>query len=205
MKIFFTLIILSFSSSLFSQSRLKQFKQLSRPEKFWVAAHPFVAKKAFRITKQVLSDVDSIKRMGLIGSDLNGGKLDAFKHAYWMASLKLEIGSKKALKLGCAHEKGNKLSFKKHKLEDSILPDSISSEMDFNNNRVGASAVKECEEITRNTLQTRIMALLNEGKLQIIKKDKQGNYLYCDGTFIDTNEWKRKWNVPKCLIPSNLN
>lgn len=207
MKVLFIFSIIFSSCFSYSQSNLKQFKKLSRPEKCWVFSHPFKVKKAFIITKNVLSDVDSIKKTSIIGTDLNGGKLDAFKHAYWMLSLTNEIGKRRALKLGKAHEKGNNLEFKKHKLEDDILPDSISSDMDLKNNSVGAKAHDGSFMSGKNDFQRIIMQLLNEGRLFIIKKDKQGNYLYCDGTFIDTNEWKGKWkwNIPKCLIPSNAN
>jgi hypothetical protein len=200
-NLFILLIFLPFG--LFAQSDFKKFKKLSRPEKCWVLSHPFKAKTSLRITKIVLSDVDSIKKTEILGEDLNGGKLDAFKHAYWMASLTFSIGKKKSLRLGKAHEKGNWQEFKKHRLEDSILPDSVSSTMDLHNNSAGAGSVTRCENISKDIIQKRIIDLLKEGKLLIIKKDNQGNYLYCDGTFIDTNKWKGKWDIPKCLVGSD--
>jgi hypothetical protein len=155
------------------------------------------------VTKEVLAAVDSIKRTEIIGTDMNGGKLDAFKHAYWMLSLSLNIGDKKALKLGRAHEKGNYLEFKKHRLEDAILPDSVSSEMDLRNNKAGAESVGRCHfKISQQEAQALIMEKLKNAELFIIKKDRQGNYLYCDGTFINMNIWAGKWDIPKCLIPS---
>jgi hypothetical protein len=205
MKTSFTFFILFFSHFSFSQSAFSLFRKLSRPEKLWVFAHPFQAKRALITTRAVLSDVDSIKKTNLIGTDLNGGKLDAFKHAYWMASLTMKIGKKKALKLGNAHEKGNFIDYKLHRLEDHILPDSVSSVMDRENNFKGADVVRKCERISKIDVQKRIRDLLNNGSLKIIRKDKSGNYLYCDGTFIDTNTWKGRWNIPKCLIASNSN
>src|ERR1700741_2953495 len=128
--IFLLLFSFIFQLSAQSPSAVKYFSKLSRPEKCWVIAHPFKAKKAFRITKHVLLDVDSVKASGIIGTDNNGGKLDAFKHAYWMASVAIKIGSRRAKKLGIAHEKGNWIQFKKHQLEDTVLPDSVSAVMD---------------------------------------------------------------------------
>ncbi|MBK7181849.1 MAG: hypothetical protein IPH89_02375 [Bacteroidetes bacterium] len=93
---------LLFSLSIFSQSK---FSKLSRPEKIWVLAHPFVAKKAMLASRQALVVTDSIAKLGIIGNDNNGGKLDAFKHAYWMVYLSFKIGSRRALKLGKAYEK----------------------------------------------------------------------------------------------------
>jgi hypothetical protein len=196
--------ILLTSSQLFSQSLFSKFKKLSRPEKFWVIAHPCKAKKAFKITAGVLAVVDSLKRAGTIGSDLNGGRLDAFKHSYWMAMLSTKIGIKQSLKLGKAHEKGNYLEFKKGRLEDSILPDSVSSAMDLYNNNQGIIAIGIfAKPIIKVDVQQAILKAIEHGQMMIIKKDKQGNYLYCDGTFIDTNVWAGKWNIPKCLISSD--
>jgi hypothetical protein len=199
----YTLLLLLFPIILFSQSASKQFKKLSRPEKHWVLSHPFIAKRAFHITKKVQRDVDSIRLSGIIGTDNNGGKLDAFKHAYWMAFLALEIGSKKALKLGKAHEKGNYLQYKKHLLEDSILPDSVSSVMDINNNQIGVSLRRNRGDLSGLIIQKKIMNLLNDGKLLVIKKDIQGNFLTCDGQIILLKEWVGKWNIPKCIVASN--
>lgn len=180
------------------------FSQLiSRPEKWWVITHPFIAIKAFKITIQVLVDVDSMKKENIIGEDLSGGALDAFKHSYWMASLTNKVNSKRALKLGIAHEKGNKIQFKKHQLEDTILPDSISSAMDLQNNIAGAAVIKEKKIYSKKEIQQQILMLLKDGKLTVIKKDISGNYLTCDGTIINMQEWKGKWDIPKCLIVSS--
>lgn len=187
-----------------SQSLLSKFARISRPEKCWVMVHPFVAKRAFKATVRSYIVTDSIKNSGVIGNDMSGGKVDAFKHAYWMACVSKTIGAKKALKLGRAHEKGNKLQFKKHELEDKILPDSISSVMDLHNNEQGAVATKD-KSLSEQQLQKRIMELLTQGKLVCIRKNKQGNYLTCNGDLIDLHEWMGRWGIPKCIVPSNLN
>lgn len=177
------------------------FRKLSRPEKCWVIFHPVKAKKALKITREVQLVVDSIKKSGVIGTDNNGGNLDAFKHAYWMACLSLEIGRKESLKLGRAHEKGNYLQYKKHQLEDAVLPDSISSEMDLRNNEFGVFSMDNSKKVSKITVQKKVMDGLANGKLAVIKKDEQGNYLTCDGAVIILSEWKGKWGIPKCLIP----
>ena len=201
--IFFLLFIVLFPFYFSAQSLCKQFLSLSKPEKNWVIAHPFISKKAFRITIEVQKVVDSIKRSGTIGVDNNGGKLDAFKHAYWMASTANSIGSKKAKKLGKAHEKGNYLQYKKHELEESILPDSVSSEMDLKNNEVGISLIEKHKKLSPQVIQKKVLTALHEGKLTIIKKDESGHYLNNDGTKIPMDEWVEKWGIPKCLVPSN--
>lgn len=195
------IIFLFISTALFSQSK---FSKLSAPEKRWVLLHPFVAQKAFKITTRVMVEVDSIKKTRTIGADNNGGKLDALKHAYWMLCLSLEIGEKRALKLGAAHEKGNYLQWKKKLLEDSILPDSVSSEMDKKNNEMGSILARSCKHIhfRGEVLQTALDAL-QSGKLFIIKKDEKGNYLTCDGSPLNMGEWIGRWDIPKCLVASN--
>lgn len=203
MKVFIATIIiicLGLVNTLFAQSK---FSKLSSPEKHWVLAHPFVAKKAFRITKEVQQVVDSIQQLRIIGIDSNGGKLDAFKHAYWMASLTNSIGKRKAKKLGTAHEKGNFLQYKKHESEDRILPDSVSSEMDLKNNDFGISLLNNCKKLSLTDIQNKILTALQEGKLYVIKKDANGNYVTCNSELIDLKKWIGKWDVPKCLIPSN--
>jgi hypothetical protein len=197
--VFFFSLLLTFN--VFSQSK---FSSLSRPEKWWVLTHPFVAKKAMLASKQVLMVTDSISKLGKIGNDNNGGKLDAFKHSYWMVYLSFKIGTRKALKLGKAHEKGNFLQWKKKLLEDSILPDSVSSEMDSNNNEAGIRIYKSCKHVHfKAELIDATLQELNEGKLYIIKKDENKNYLTCDDQIIQLHQWKAKWNIPKCLIASN--
>lgn len=203
MKQYFLLFLfLLCKSFLFSQS----YQKISRPEKFWAITHPFVAKKAYRITKEVRVDIDSMKRSGEVGTDGNGGNLDALRHAWWMTCLTAEIGKRKALKLGKAHEKGNYLQFKHHTLEDAMLPDSVSCAMDLKNNEVGAELGEKLEKERNVFIDNQLSVLIGElekGKLFVIKKDKLGNYLYCDGTFINTNEWLGKWGIPKCLISSS--
>ncbi|MCK6649016.1 MAG: hypothetical protein L6Q66_05130 [Bacteroidia bacterium] len=197
------LIFLFISSALFSQSK---FSRLSAPEKRWVLLHPFVAKKAFKITQHVMHDVDSLKNIGTIGKDNNGGKLDAFKHAYWMTSLSFSIGKKKALKLGIAHEKGNYIQWKRKLLEDSLLPDSISSEMDKQNNAIGIQLSTECKHLHfKGEIFDLVMNALKSGRLVVIKKDDKGNYLTCDGLVVNMFDWKGRWSIPKCLVPSNIN
>ena len=147
--------------------------------------------------------VDSIKRSGIIGTDNNGGNLDAFKHTYWMASLSVEIGKKQALKLGRAHEKGNYLQYKKHLLEETLLPDSVSSEMDLRNNEVGANSGSTCLSISEKDLQDLILEKLRSGGLYIIRKDSEGNYMNCKGSVIEMHNWAGKWNIPKCIVQSN--
>ena len=73
----------------------------------------------------------------VVGKDNNGGKLDAFKHSYWMARLTQGIGKRAAFRLGKAHEKGNYQTYQRRRLEDGLLPDKPSTDMDLYNNNIG--------------------------------------------------------------------
>jgi hypothetical protein len=133
------LLGLLFSNHLVGQKTTpwNKFNALSRPEKAWVLSHPFVAKTTYLLSNYTLEAVRDLKFKNTIGQDEAGGKLDAFKHAFWMALLSQKLNSKKAIKLGMAHEKGNYQDFKKRRLEDNICSDKASCEMDLWNNKVG--------------------------------------------------------------------
>lgn len=203
-QLLFFFILIFFVPSLHAQSLLSKFAKLSTPEKCWAIFHPFVARKAFQATLQTQMVTDSIKKTGIIGTDNSGGKLDAFKHAYWIGGVSIAIGSRKALKLGKAHEKGNRQQFKKHQMEDHELPDSVSSCMDLFNNNQGANVVKEHPDITFQQLQKNILELLRNGQLKCILKNRHGEFLTCDGRIIQPKDWFGKWGVPKCLIRSDI-
>tara|TARA_R110001592_G_scaffold53528_3_gene164109 strand:- start:396 stop:1007 length:612 start_codon:yes stop_codon:yes gene_type:complete len=178
---------------------LKSFKKLSCPEKRWVVCHPFVAKKALKISQLARLKTDSILQNKLLKGVGNGDQVDAFRHTYWMASLTQTIGQRKAKRLGIAHEKGNKRDFKKGNKEEGSLPDKISTEMDLFNNAVGL-------KIGANTSENLIIKVVEEvkkGSCKIIKTDEQGNFLDCEGDIIPSESLKGKWENKKCLVWSN--
>jgi len=202
MKYLWILIYL-FSLNSIAQSTVKSFATLSSPEKWWVVMHPFKAKKALDISMDVLKTTDSIAKLDLLDNDFNGGQLDAFKHSYWSARLSNGIGESAALKLGDAHEKGNYQSFKKRQLEDGSVPDKVSSAMDLFNNEIGAKIVNNNEEVTNQKLIQLVFIEINKGNMRIIKKDKKGNFLTCDGEVIPRKTLLGTWENNKCLIASN--
>ncbi|OFY88292.1 MAG: hypothetical protein A3K10_05330 [Bacteroidetes bacterium RIFCSPLOWO2_12_FULL_31_6] len=194
----FLLLIYSFSFG--QESKLKQFMKLSCPEKWWVVGHPFVAKKALKISEYARAITEEVKENGLLKGEGNGDQLDAFRHTFWMANLTLEIGGRRAKKLGKAHEKGNYQDFKKHQLEDGILPDKVSSEMDLYNNDVGIAIGKQSSSFE---LKNIVIELVLQGNCKIIKTDKKGNFLDAEGNIIPTENLKGKWENEKCLVSSN--
>jgi len=205
-KLYILFLMLFLSSLLQAQniSSLKKFSKLSRPEKCWVLQHPFVTKKTLTITQKVLLVTDSIAKTTTLDGDKSGGQVDAFRHAYWMASLAQSIGWRKALKLGRAHEKSNYIDFKKHRLEDGQHPDKASGDMDIYNNKVGIEIVKANKNIIDKNLQLLVISAIEAGRMKIIKKDILGNFLDENNNIIPTDSLKGKWNNGKCLVNSDL-
>lgn len=196
-------IIVFFHFNSHSQSKSIQFLELSSPEKWWVIMHPFKAKKALIISQDALMVTDSISKTNQIVNDINGGQSDAFKHSYWMARLAQNIGAKSSLKLGLAHEKGNYKTFKKNRLEDGYLPDKISSDMDNYNNRIGIQITEKNESLSKHELMEEVIFNIQLGKMKVIKKDEQGNFLNCHGKIIPLKSLEGKWENDKCLTNSS--
>jgi len=201
MKYFLLIVILLLTSC--SPKLSQSFKKVSKPEKHWVFFHPFKAKKAFLLSKEAEKTKDSIANFGKIGKDNNGGQLDAFKHSFWMASLTQKIGKNAALSLGKAHEKGNYQTFKKRQLEDGLLPDKPSSEMDLFNNSVGVKVGSQYNKASKKIIIKQLLSSLKQGELRILKKDNLGNFLNCQNKIIPIDSLKHQWMTKKCLVPSN--
>lgn len=205
MRIKFLLLLLLLGSSIesYTQSKTSQFFKLSSPEKYWVVFHPFKAKRAFYAMKDALKTTDSISETYLIGDDLNGGQLDAFKHSYWMVRSSQAIGERASKKLGKAHEKGNYKSFKKGKNEDGFLPDKPSSEMDLFNNKIGIEIAKKYPDYSRFEAILAVIDEVNKGSMKILKKNCIGDFLTCSGEIIPKELLKGKWENEKCLVNSD--
>ena len=203
MKQFVLLFVITFScGQTIAQSNWQLFKNQSGPLKRWALLHPFKAKKAFEISLEVNKVSDSLSKLNILDGDKAGGQIDAFRHAYWVARLQSELGKCAAKSLGKSYEKGNYRSYKKNRMEDSVLPDKKSSEMDLFNNDVGLSFSKKNDGRSIVGLQYKIINAVLEGKLKIIRKDRKGNFLTCNGKIIKENEL-RQWQNNKCLINSN--
>ena len=203
MKKLLVLFFFLFSLSMSAQSDLKNFFKLSGPIKTWVIFHPFKAKLSLKISNETNKVSDSIRKTNLLDKDASGGQVDAFRHAYWMARLRQEIGKRAARSLGKAHEKDNYITYKKTKLEDGVVPDEISSEMDLHNNEEGLKLTTKGSKVSRKGLIYRIVNAIKTGKMKIIKKDKKGNFLTCEGKIISAEELKGTWKNNKCLVISN--
>ena len=75
--------------------------------------------------------------------------------------------------------------------------------MDLYNNEEGLKLIAKGSIVSKNGLIYRIINAIEKGKMKIIKKDKEGNFLRCNGEVINTEELKGKWGNDKCLISSD--
>ncbi|WP_435800628.1 DUF6973 domain-containing protein [Polaribacter sp.] len=203
MKKIAVLLIFFMSVHINAQSNFKIFLKSSCPIKTWVVFHPFKAKKALEISLETNKVADSISKTSLLDGDTAGGQVDAFRHAFWMARLHQKIGERAARSLGIAHEKENYVTFKKNNLEDGVVPDEISSTMDLCNNDRGLKLISKRSKVSKNGLIFRVVNAIKGGKFKVIKKNKEGSFLTCDGKIIKQEELKGKWKNNKCLVASD--
>ena len=183
-------------------------QHVTRPEKCWALTHPFITKKAFHLTQFVLRVCDSLRTDTSLDGDINGGQLDAFRHAYWMCLLTQHIKAKKAYKLGVAHEKGNMRDFKKGNSEDNVRPDSMACVMDLINDQLGIQFglgnVHSEKRLSDKELISFITNEVRNGHMSILLKNKEKQFVTCDGAVINMADYHGKWGVPKCLAKSNI-
>jgi hypothetical protein len=177
---------------------------VSCPEKWWAIMHPFIAGKAYSITLSVLKVSDSLRKESLTNSTLNSGQLDAFKHAYWMASLVQEMNWRKARNLGRAHERGNYKSFKKEiRFGKEGSHDEVDRRMDLWNNDIGIKTGLLRKGIEPGYLMTTVIDSIRAGAMKIIAVNNAGHFLDCNGNIIPAENLTGKWENDKCLIPSD--
>jgi hypothetical protein len=199
----FIIVLIFLSSRISAQSNWEKFWKLSTSHQIWVVFHPFKAKKASEISMEATRISDSISKTDLLDKDIAGGQVDAFRHAYWTARLQQEIGKRAAISFGKAHEKDNYRTFKKKQIENGIVPDQASKEMDLFNNNVGLRFTQKGIPVSQKEITLKIVDAILMGDLKVIKKDTVGNYLSCDGELIPAEELLHSWKNSKCLIPSN--
>ena len=200
------LIMIMISESVFAQGEIRKIrKRTGRPEKWWAVCHPFIVKKAAKLTLETARALDSLKTAGTLGDDLAGGQLDAFKHSYWMALLSQNIKWRKVRKLGKAHEKANYLSFKKAlKKGRNNCHDKVASDMDLWNNEKGIEIGRANKEAGRLKLQQIVIDSIKSGAMRIILKNKEGKFVDCQNNEIPADSLAGRWENEKCLVPSDM-
>lgn len=194
----FLIVLLFYNLSFNAQS-----PKLSGAELAWAVAHPFAALKVKRITHRC-NQLNSVSELRLrLDSFSNGGKADAYRHAFYMAAYAQKINFKKLRKLGRVHEKVNYKQFLKSKTEDGEVADSLSCVMDLKNNELGFAIGSENKKISLKELSKLTIQEIQNGKAIIMKRNKLGQYLTCDDKLLELKFYSRKWFVPKCLVASD--
>jgi hypothetical protein len=186
----------------FAQPTYFNFRNLTCPEKWWVVFHPFVAKKAYAISREARSISKEMEQDIRLDHDADGGQVDAFRHSYWMARLAQDLGWRKARSLGKAHERGNYNDFKSKRAGEEIFADSIAGAMDLFNNKVGIEAGRQNKSVSKEALKELICTKIIEGQMKIILKDPAGNSLDCERNIVDLKKYSGIWNIPRCLVSS---
>jgi hypothetical protein len=183
-------------------AQTKTFHNLSKYEKCWVIWHPFAAKKIKKHQTEMYAVYKEVKQQHLLDTFENGGKLDAFRHTFAMTYFSKFVKANKLRKLGKAHEKANHWQFLHHLPdEDGELSDSLSSVMDLKNNDIALSLAKEVKALSIEEIKQKIISLIKNGGVFIIKHNAQGKYVDCNGQVIPAEKLKI-WNIPKCLVKS---
>lgn len=185
-----------------SQNMYAQNMSIGWAEKCWALSHPFKIKDAYRITFEVKSICDSLAyNHGITGNA--GGKLDAFRHTYWMALLRQFMSRNACLKLGIAHEKTNYKQFVKLDRMDENRPDSTFCVMDLHNNKQGVFIGEQLKGRSKSDITESIVEAYNSGKLKVCRLSKDNEFLDCDGNRIQLEDFKDSWHMPRCLINSS--
>ena len=169
-------------------------------EKKWAILHPFAAIKTRSIYKKISPIYTEVKDSKKLDGFENGGKLDAYRHVFYMAAFSQKIKPRKIKKLGIAHEKGNYQNFLESHNEHGEIPDSLSTVMDLHNNSIGIEIGRLHKNINYSELSLLVIKEINAEKAVYFKRDSSGNYLDCEGKTIDLSKFHKKWFVPKCLV-----
>ncbi len=185
------------------ESNFKKWMHLSGPERRWVIWHPLVALYVLKITMNTRDVTKEFAKNPLLDQYNSGGKLDAFRHVFWMASLSSTIKWRKALRLGNAHERVNKKDWRKGRYEEGSPPDKIAGEMDYWNNDIGLEIGKQNQDISEEELIQLVLKVITDGKCKIIKRNANGDFLDRDGNIVASSDWQGKWENSRSLIFSN--
>lgn len=179
-------------------------QKLSNYEKRWAFYHPIAALKVKHISKKCFKLYNQVIETKKLDVFNNGGKRDAFRHCFFMAAFAQKIKVKKIKKLGIAHEKYNYTQFLKNEDENGELPDSLSSVMDLKNNDLGFEIGIKHKNEDLVKLSEIVIEAINNGQAVIIKRNKLGDYVDCNGKELSL-PIPKKWDNNKCLVKSNEN
>jgi hypothetical protein len=195
----FRVLLLTFlvtSTSIVSQTR---------EEYTWALIHPIVALKVNKMKHAIDTVYDRYVKLALPDSFDRGGKLDAFRHVFYMSVFTQKSRVKAVRKLGKAHERANLRNFKKNKEELGDLADEIFSEMDLINNEVGFLIGPAHKKASTQAIVELVLQAIADGKAKIVLRNCQGSYVGCEQLSPVSSGVRIAPSNKKCLVPSNQN
>lgn len=146
-----------------------QAQRKGRYQYMWAITHPIAAIQVNHIYKKYYITYQEVKNQKILDSIENGGKLDAFRHAFFMACFAQKIASKKLIKLGIAHEKDDvRYYLKRKKMEFQDIPDSASIQMDLYNNQIGIEIGKKYKKLPVIQIRDTIIQYIHTKKLKTL-------------------------------------
>lgn len=172
----------------------------SKYEFFWAIRHPFSALKVKRVYKKASLIYVLQKQKQQPDSFSVNGKLDAFRHVFFMAAFSQKIKSNKLVKLGEAHEKANYKQFECDPKREKVQQDSLSTVMDLNNNRIGIKLGKDCDGCPLEELRDKVLFLIESKRVYFIRRNKEGNYITNTNEIIQISDFNGKWFIPFDLV-----
>lgn len=187
---------------LMGQTIRKGFGQLEWPEKRWAMTHPFAALKAWKVSRNALAVTDSLFRTRTLAGPLNGGPIDAFRHAYWISGLCQAIGPQKALRLARAHERANFLHYQQGELEEEFIPDRACSEMDWWNNSRGIEIWSTNPQANPNERMQQVLTEIQMGHLKVIRQNAAGEFVDYQNKPLPRQSWEGFWLNQRVLVVS---
>lgn len=171
----------------------------------WATVHPIAALKVKKAKRKADSIYYSYVKKAIPDSFESGGKLDAFRHVFYMSVFTQQVRVKALRKLGQAHEKTNLRNYKKHKTEMGELADELFSEMDLLNNELGFTIGSANKKASKETLAELVLQNISEGKAKIILRNCKGSYVSCNNLSKTSSSVNVKTPADKCLVDSNQN
>jgi len=188
---------------LLSIKMLPQRKAVFDPVVLWGISHPFAASKIKKINNQCQFIYRQKEIKERLDSFSSGGKLDAFRHVFFMAAFQKEVSTNKLRKLGRAHENKNYRQFLKGEADNEGRHDSLSMIMDLHNNEVAFNLKEATKEMGLDDLKELVIQTILSGKALILKRNSSGKLLMCDNTVLTPDNLAKAWYVPKCLVKSD--
>ncbi len=174
-------------------------------EYLWAGAHPIAALKVKKAKRMCDSIYFGYVRSATPDSFESGGKLDAFRHAFYMSVFTQKVRVKALRKLGRAHEHANLRNYKKHKTEEGDSADEIFSEMDLYNNELGFVIGSKAKGLSKHQLAEVVLQNISDGHAKIILRNCSGRYVSCDNLQRSSSAVTVMPGAKKCLVPSNQN